>query len=72
MRQLCLVGLLAACAGRQKAADDLIPVAKSIAIYSAGGSVVSGVIDPAAHRRAQVAACPRRSPRSTSRRAIRA
>ena len=48
-RQLCLVSLCsAACAGRQKAADDIIPVAKSIAVYSAGGSVVSGVIDSAA------------------------
>jgi hypothetical protein len=51
-RQLCLAGFLflgsAACAGRQKAAEDMIPVAKSITIYSAGGSVVSGVIDPAA------------------------
>src|SRR4051794_23196967 len=37
----------AACAGRQKAADDMIPVAKTITIYSAGGSVVSGVIDSA-------------------------
>jgi hypothetical protein len=50
-RQRCLVmfGLLgsAACAGRQKAGDDMIPVAKAITIYSAGGSVVSGVIDSA-------------------------
>jgi hypothetical protein len=38
----------AACAGRQKAADAMIPVAKHITIYSAGGSVVSGVIDSAA------------------------
>ena len=49
-RQLCLAGFFvigsAACAGRQKAAD-MIPVAKSITIYSAGGSVVSGVIDSA-------------------------
>src|SRR3954453_5841275 len=37
----------AACAGRQKAAD-MIPVAKAVTIYSAGGSVVSGVIDSAA------------------------
>jgi hypothetical protein len=47
----CVVGSLAlgaaACAGRQKG-DDMIPVAKAITIYSAGGSVVSGVIDPAA------------------------
>ncbi len=50
-RQLRVVGLLlcsAACAGRQKAAEGMIPVAKAITIYSAGGSVVSGVIDPAA------------------------
>jgi hypothetical protein len=50
--QLCLAsGFLvgsAACTGPQKAAEDMIPVAKSITIYSAGGSVVSGVIDPAA------------------------
>jgi hypothetical protein len=38
----------AACAGRQKAATDMTPVAQHITIYSAGGSVVSGVIDPAA------------------------
>src|SRR6267378_3390527 len=45
---LCLAVFLlgsAACAGRQKAGKDLIPVAKAITIYSAGGSVVSGVID---------------------------
>jgi hypothetical protein len=51
-RQLCLTGFFllgsAACAGRQKAAEDMIPVAKNITIYSAGGSVVSGVIDSAA------------------------
>jgi hypothetical protein len=51
-RQLCLVGLFllgsAACAGRQKTPTGMIPVAKAITIYSAGGSVVSGVIDPAA------------------------
>jgi hypothetical protein len=51
-RQLCLVGLVllgsTACAGRQKAAEGMIPVAKAITIYSAGGSVVSGVIDSAA------------------------
>src|ERR1041384_1375235 len=51
-RQLCLVGFFllrsTACAGRQKAAEDMIPVAKAITIYSAGGSVVSGVIDSAA------------------------
>ncbi len=49
--QLCVVGFLlgsAACAGRQKAAEGMIPLAKAITIYSAGGSVVSGVIDSAA------------------------
>jgi hypothetical protein len=49
-RQLCLASFFviasAACAGRQKAAADMVPVAKSITIYSSGGSVVSGVIDP--------------------------
>ena len=49
--QLCLAGCFllgsTACAGRQKA-EDMIPVAKAITIYSAGGSVVSGVIDSAA------------------------
>src|SRR5581483_8299236 len=43
-RYFILLGLTA-CAARQKT-DELIPAAKSIAIYSAGGSVVSGVIDP--------------------------
>jgi hypothetical protein len=51
-RQLCLAGFFllgsTACAGRQKAAENMIPVAKAITIYSAGGSVVSGVIDSAA------------------------
>lgn len=51
-RQLCLVGFCllgsTACAGRQKAVEGMIPVAKAITIYSAGGSVVSGVIDSAA------------------------
>ncbi len=50
IRQLCFAGfclLGSACAGRQKAAEDMIPVAKAITIYSAGGSVVSGVIDSA-------------------------
>ena len=40
----------AACVGEPEAAaivGDTIPVAKSITIYSAGGSVVSGVIDSA-------------------------
>jgi hypothetical protein len=47
---LCLAVVLgsAACAGRQQATKDMIPVAKAITIYSAGGSVVSGVIEPAA------------------------
>ena len=47
-RQLCSAGFFllgfAACVGRE-APEDMIPVAKSITIYSAGGSVVSGVID---------------------------
>jgi len=51
-KQLCLAGFVllgsTACAGRQKAAEGMIPVAKAITIYSAGGSVVSGVIDSAA------------------------
>jgi hypothetical protein len=51
-RQLCLAGFFVlgstACASRQKAAEGMIPVAKAITIYSAGGSVVSGVIDSAA------------------------
>ncbi|MEO7729555.1 MAG: hypothetical protein ABIY55_01175 [Kofleriaceae bacterium] len=51
-RQLCVAGGfllgLAVCAGSQKPAEVMVPVAKSITIYSAGGSVVSGVIDPAA------------------------
>jgi hypothetical protein len=51
-RQLCLAGFFlvgsATCADRQKPAKDMIPVAKAITIYSAGGSVVSGVIDPTA------------------------
>jgi len=51
-RQLCLAGFVllgsTACAGRKKAAEGMIPVAKAITIYSAGGSVVSGVIDSAA------------------------
>ncbi|HEY1548866.1 MAG TPA: hypothetical protein VGG28_13645 [Kofleriaceae bacterium] len=40
--------MIGACAGRQHAGDDLIPVAKAVTIYSAGGSVVSGVIDSTA------------------------
>ncbi len=38
----------AACTSGQEPAGDLIPVARSITVYSAGGSVVSGVIDAAA------------------------
>jgi len=47
-RHLCLGCALlgsAACADQPVVAGDLIPAAKSITIYSAGGSVVSGVID---------------------------
>jgi hypothetical protein len=51
-RQLCFASIFlvgsAACAGRQKAAEGVTPVAKAITIYSAGGSVVSGDVDPAA------------------------
>jgi hypothetical protein len=51
-RQLCLAGCFVlgsmACAGWQKPPEDMIPVAKAVTIYSAGGSVVSGVIDSAA------------------------
>src|SRR5678815_4986633 len=51
-RQLCSAGFIllgsAACAVPQNAAEDMIPVATSITIYSVGGSVVSGVIDSAA------------------------
>jgi hypothetical protein len=50
-RQRCLVGWFAigaaACASPQRAIEGTIPVAKGITIYSAGGSVVSGVIDAA-------------------------
>ena len=51
-RQLWLTGFFlgsAACVGQPEAAivGDATPVAKSITIYSAGGSVVSGVIDSA-------------------------
>lgn len=38
----------AACTSGQEPAGDLVPVARSITVYSAGGSVVSGVIDSAA------------------------
>ena len=51
-RQRCLAGFFllgsAACASGHRATEDMIPVAKAITIYSAGGSVVSGVIDSAA------------------------
>lgn len=47
-RQLWVASLFllgwAACAGPPEPPEDLTPVAKSITIYSAGGSVVSGVI----------------------------
>lgn len=50
-RLVCLPYLMllgsVACAGRQRAAEEVTPVAKNITIYSAGGSVVSGAIDPA-------------------------
>jgi hypothetical protein len=49
-RQLVSLLLLgsAACASQEElVATDMVPVAKSITIYSAGGSVVSGVIDAA-------------------------
>src|SRR5262249_15461370 len=50
-KQLCLAGFFllgsAACVGRQETPEDMIPVAKSITIYSARGSVVSGGIDAA-------------------------
>jgi len=54
-RQLCLVSFFllasATCADQQETvAPDMVPVAKSITIYSAGGSVISGAIDPAALR----------------------
>jgi hypothetical protein len=51
-RQLCVAIFLvlgsATCISPHKAAEDMIPVAKAVTIYSAGGSVVSGVIDSAA------------------------
>ncbi len=46
--QLCFAGLLAACTSTSQPPEDMTPVAKNITIYSAGGSVVSGVIDAAA------------------------
>jgi len=52
VKHLCVTGVLvlgsAACSGTPRAADDIIPVANAITIYSAGGSVVSGLVDPAA------------------------
>jgi len=50
--------LLSACAERPEAVEDMIPVAKSITVYSAGGSVVSGVIDSTevGHRRLRLPA----------------
>lgn len=51
-RQLCFASFLlgaAACADHgEPVAADMVPVADAITIYSAGGSVVSGVIDPVA------------------------
>jgi hypothetical protein len=50
-RQLWLPYLIllasAACTNRQRAAEEITPVARTITIYTAGGSVVSGVIDTA-------------------------
>jgi hypothetical protein len=43
----CLLLLASAACPRQKASDEMTPVARTITIYSAGGSVVSGEIDPA-------------------------
>ena len=51
-RQLCVTGCLllgaTACVSPPEVVGDLTPVAKAVTIYSAGGSVVSGVIDSAA------------------------
>jgi hypothetical protein len=44
----CLLGSAACANAPEQPVEDMIPVAKSITIYSAGGSVVSGVIDTAA------------------------
>ena len=44
---LVLLGA-AACTAPPEAPEDVIPVAKNITVYSAGGSVVSGVIDAGA------------------------
>ena len=44
-RPWCLVSLFAACAAPADPPEDLIPVAKTVTIYSAGGSVISGQID---------------------------
>ena len=54
-KHLCFASLFllasTTCGDRQETfATDMVPIAKSITIYSAGGSVVSGVIDPAALR----------------------
>ena len=65
MRQLCVAGFFlfgaTACADHATAAvegEDVTPVAKAITVYSAGGSVVSGVIDSTAlgNRRLRVPA----------------
>ncbi|MEO8702838.1 MAG: hypothetical protein ABI867_22530 [Kofleriaceae bacterium] len=61
-RQLCFAGLYVlgstACVGQEETAGDTVPAAKNITIYSAGGSVVSGVIDSAGlgHRRLRLPA----------------
>jgi hypothetical protein len=57
-RWLAALVLLGACAERPESVADVVPVAKSITVYSAGGSVVSGVIDSAAvgHGRLRVPA----------------
>nr|HEX4316003.1 hypothetical protein [Kofleriaceae bacterium] len=59
--QLCLAGFVvlgaAACSDKATAAiesEDITPVAKAITIYSAGGSVVSGVIDSTAAGRGRL------------------
>lgn len=43
-----LLLLVVGCAARAKPPEGIVPVAKRITIYSAGGSVVSGTVDPAA------------------------
>jgi hypothetical protein len=50
IRQLCLPAFVlgsVTCVSQEQAPQDMIPIAKAITIYSAGGSVVSGVIDSA-------------------------